>query len=125
MRVAILFVQLCFLLLSGKNYYLAAQNSAGLSGTHLEQNHSGKVFSAQGFVGLDDDSYDSEEEHGFGDDNLDAPLATLPDFTLASNVYYLLASPELLKNAHNRPRVTSPVLLPSCPKYIVQRVIRI
>ncbi|WP_290842518.1 hypothetical protein [Flavobacterium sp.] len=101
-----------------------AQSQAGRAQTHLEQNHRQKFVNPQGYIGVDD-SFDSEEEHSFGDDLSDVSKATLPDLALASHFYYLLATPELLKNSHDNPDVVAPQPGNSTPKYIVQRVIRI
>ncbi len=124
MRAAILFVQLCFLLLSGKNYYLVAQSNGGRAQTHIEQNHRQKFVNPQGYIGVDD-SFDAEEEHSFGDDVSDFSDAALPNLALASHFYYLLTTPELLKNSHDNPVAVAPEPGNSTPTYIIQRDIRI
>ncbi|MBD3581724.1 hypothetical protein [Flavobacterium selenitireducens] len=125
MRLAVLFLQFCFLLLSGKHYYAVCKDSFGKQHSYLEQNHRYKYVREAALATIDDADFGTEEEHVFGDDASESAKVAIPAFDLAAHWNFLLASTSYIKDFQKGHKTSEPDDAFSCPKYIVQRVIRI
>jgi|GEM_PF-2733612 len=125
MRIAVLFLQLCFLLLSGKHYYAFAQDHYGKTHSYLEHNHRYKYVREAAAATIDDADFSAEEEHVFGDDAPEFQKLPATGFDLAAHWNLLLASTSHTKDFQKGQRLREPDTSFSCPKYIVQRVIRL
>lgn len=127
MRIAVLFLQLCFLLLSGKHYYAVSKDSFGKVHRYLEKNHRYDYVRQSAYATIADADFDAEEEYAAAEDASDGDVrkltATNFDFIFSRNP--LAASASYSDNLRRGYRSTELRSGYSCPMYIVQRVIRI
>jgi len=122
MRIAVLLLQMCFLLLSGKHYYAVSKDGLGKTHSYLEKNHRYKYVKEAACATFDDSDFDFEEEHSFSDDAQDSIAS---NFDVATAWNFLLSTPSYDRDFRKGYKNPEPYCGFSCPKYIVQRVIRI
>jgi len=129
-KLAVLFVYVCLLLLSGSQYVYASiqQFSTSTHSTHsLEKRHRVKFTNQDTSNSLIEDALDLDEEH-LGGGDIDDGISSkffITNYSLLDKWYLTLSGRSLLNHYHNNFKTFAPFCGQSNPIYITHRVLRI